>query len=145
LRAVVDFVYGTADATLVDGSARFHLVSRPLPGVRDPALAAFESASLRQDWHALYAGLSQDIRGGLSERRFADRSRQEVARAGRLLSLRRIRLEDVRLGQDGVATFRATYEVTRQAPAGGTTTEDYVATFLQEGPDWRLWFMETSP
>jgi hypothetical protein len=145
LRAEVDPIHHVAEATLTEAGRQFHLVSRPGAGDRAAALARFEAASLAADFRSLHRVLSHDVVGAHSEASFAAEGARQVSQVGRVQALRRIALGDVQVGNDGVSTFRATYDAERLAPDGSIGRGRYIATFIQQDGDWRLWFMDAAP
>jgi hypothetical protein len=142
LRAEVDPIHHVAEATLTEGGRHYHLVSRAGASDRTDALARFETASLAADFRSLHRALSHDVVGVRNEVSFAAEGAQQVSHAGRLKALRRIALDDVQIGDDGVPTFRATYDAERLAPDGSIGRGRYVAIFVEQDGDWRLWFMD---
>jgi hypothetical protein len=145
LRAEVDPIHHVAEATLTEAARNFHLVSRPGAGDRAAVLARFEAASIAADFRSLHRVLSHDVVGAHSEASFAVEGARQVSQAGRVQALRRVALGDVQVGDDGVPTFRATYDAQRRAPDGSIDRGRYIATFVEQDGDWRLWFMDAAP
>ena len=131
LRAEVDPIHHVAEATLTEAARNFHLVSRPGAGDRAAVLARFEAASIAADFRSLHRVLSHDVVGAHSEASFAAEGARQVSQAGRLQALRRVALGDVQVGDDGVSTFRATYDAQRRAPDGSIDRGRYIATFVE--------------
>jgi hypothetical protein len=144
LRAEVDPIHHLAEATLTDGGKHFRLISRPGAADRAGVLMRFEAASLAADFRSLHGLLSHDVVGARSESSFTAEGARQVSQAGRVRALRRIAVSDVELGDDGVSTFRATYDAERLASDGSAGRGRYIATFVEQDGDWRLWFMDTT-
>jgi hypothetical protein len=145
LRAEVDPIHHFAEATLTEAGSRFHLVSRPGAANRAAALARFEAASLAADFRSLQRVLSHDVVGAHSEASLAAEGARQVSQAGRVQALRRLAVGDIQVGDDGVSTFGATYDAERLAPDGSIGRGRYIATFIEQDGDWRLWFMDAAP
>jgi hypothetical protein len=145
LRAEVDPIQHVAQATLTEAGRQFHLISRPGAADRAAVLARFEAASLAADFRSLQRVLSHDVVGAHSEASFAAEGARQVSQAGRVRALRRLAVGDIQVGDDGVSTFGATYNAERLAPDGSIGRGRYIATFIEQDGDWRLWFMDAAP
>ena len=142
VRAEVDPIRHFAEATLTEAGSHFHLVSRPGASDRAAALARFETASLAADFRSLHSVLSHDLLGAYSEASFAAEGARQVSQAGRITAVRRVTVGDVHVADDGIPRFRATYDAERLAPDGSMGRGRFVATFVEQNGDWRLWFMD---
>ena len=140
-QAQVDPSHHTAEATLTEPAGRSHLVVATVgKGGIEPTLQTFEEAVLRSDGRALYALVDGPLTAQYTLEDFARAFDAQVAAAGRVVSLRRLSIGDVRSDDFGSVFFVVRYEAQTADPSGVVTTAPYDAYFVREGDAWRLWF-----
>jgi hypothetical protein len=144
LQAQIDPTHLTAEATLTDGSFRYHLVVAAR-GRADfiRAVSLFESAIGADDTTALYALMNSDIRNANTPAAFDQIWRAQETQQGRITNLTRVALSDVTTDAPGTSSAVATYTATMTAADGSVTTRAYDAYFLRQSDGWKLWY--TSP
>ncbi|MBI3521829.1 MAG: hypothetical protein HY071_01860 [Chloroflexi bacterium] len=144
LQAQIDPSHHTAEGTLTDGSARFHLVA-PAAGKGDllQALKTFEAAMAADDTSAIYPLMNSDVRGASSVAQFSQSWREQESRLGRITSLQRVTLSDPQTDSSGLTSAIATYATTVTAPAGTVTSQTFDAHFVLQPDGWKLWYTTT--
>lgn len=144
LQAQIDPSHHTAEGTLTDSSARFHLVvSAAGKGELLQALKAFESAMAADDPAALYPLMNSDVRGASTVAQFSQSWRDQESRLGRISSLQRVSVADPQTDSAGVTSAVATYATTVTAPAGTLTSQTFDAHFVLQPDGWKLWYTTT--
>jgi hypothetical protein len=144
LQAQLDPAHRTAEATLIEGSRRSHMVVASAGrGEFLQALRDFETAMAADDPAALYALMNSDIRAANASSEFVRTWREQESRLGRVTALRRTTISDITTDALGVTFAVVTYAATVTSPAGVPTIHSYDARFVLQSDGWKLWY--TSP
>lgn len=141
LQAEIDPARRRAQATLREDRLHFHLEAPHAdPEEARKVIAAFEQATRAEDWATLYPLLNSDLRRAFDPASFAAHMQSEIARAGRVLSLRRLALSELQLQDDGAAFVVASYQAELAVPSDGRATRSYDVYFVRQVDGWKLWF-----
>ena len=131
LQSQIDPSHHTAEATLTDGGARYHMVvGASGNGQLLQVLKAFEIAIAADDPAAIYPLMNSDIRGASSSAQFAQSWRDQESRLGRITSLQRVNVADAQTDSAGLTSAIATYMATVTSPSGVTSTQTFDAQFV---------------
>ncbi len=140
LQAQVDPAHRTAEATLTEGTSRFHLVVPAIGrGGIEPTLAAFERATAADDGGALYDLMDLEVTTRYTRQAFAQLWAQQSASVGRVVALRRLSVGDVQTTDLGLSFITVTYDADLQLPGGVTRTARFDVFFLRQAGAWRFW------
>ncbi|MBU6423435.1 MAG: hypothetical protein KGQ88_05300 [Chloroflexi bacterium] len=137
LRAELDPLHHTAEATLMSGSDRYHLV-QPAPGKGgiDQILATFETALLADDWRTIYDLTTSDISANYTADAFVAQVASQRPTIGAVTGVKRMGVSEIRTNPAGMTFFVASYAVTR----GSASSATYDVYFVRQADIWKLWF-----
>ncbi len=143
VQAQIDPSKRTAEATLTDGTARFHLNTRndnSRPKALELALGRFEAAIVAQDWTTLYALMNRDVRAAYSAAAFAAQGSSEAMMHGRIIRATRLATGGEQRTDHGAVFIAVRYAVDVSTPSGTLATTIYDAFFIPEGDAWSIWY-----
>lgn len=139
LQAHLDPAHHTAEATLVDGKDRFHLVAQNVGvGGLDPAVVAVERAITANDPAALYPLLNAKLARAVDASAFVASWNAQSAALGRITALRRTSTGSPQVTDQGFWFVAIEYSAEIAAPSGASSAT-FKAFFIHEPTGWKLW------
>lgn len=140
LQSQVDPTSGLGQADLTTPSAKYHIVARrSQPKAAHDAVVAFEKAISADDWTAVYALLSTELRDAMTPAEFSASAAAQTATLGPIVSITRTSESAPTLSPLGMRYVVATYTIVRHS-ASGDAARQYEAWFLEDADGWRVWF-----
>ena len=139
LQAHLDPAHHTGEATLWDGTDRFHLVAQyvDLAGL-DSAMNAVEDAIVVNDPVALYPLLNAQATRAYSAAAFASAWSSQSQTLGRITALRRVSVGSPQVTDQGFWYVAVDYSGDTSAPSGPGTAS-FTAFFINEPSGWKFW------
>jgi hypothetical protein len=141
LQAQLDRTHRTGEATLDEGTLRYHLVvSAAGKGALAQALGAFEDAIVRDDGAAVYDLMNGDITSRYTRDAFAQNWSAQATSTNKVVALKQLSVGDPVTTDSGMTTVIVVYSVSYTTPGGRSGTATWDAYFIRQGVDWKLFF-----